>query len=105
ISLFFVHRSLNKEIDITANDTVTFSDETIRETVRTMLGGGALTSDRLTEIDALYLEGDTIPSDLSDIDLLPSLKTVIISQKAVSGLKDHPELDGYEIELFGGESE
>lgn len=105
VSLFFVHRSMNKEIDITANDTVTFSDETIRETVRTMLGGGALTNDRLTEIDALYLEGDTIPSDLSDIDLLPSLKTIIISQKAVSGLKDHPELDGYEIELFGGESE
>ena len=105
ISLFFVHRSLNKEIDITANDTVTFSDETIRETIRTALGGGELTDERLADIDTLYLEGDMLPTDLSDIDLLPSLKTIIISQKAVSGLKDHPELDGYEIELFGGESE
>ena len=105
VSLFFVHRFMNKEVDITANDTVTFSDETIRETVRTALGGGALTGERLAEIDTLYLEGDAIPSDLSDIDLLPSLKTVIISQKAVPGLDDHPELDGFEIELFGGASE
>ncbi len=86
-------------------DTVVFSDETVRETVRSALGGGPLTEERLREITALRFSGDELPGTLSDLSLLPNLETVVLSQTAAKNASRYPELADYTVELFGGDSE
>ncbi len=84
-------------------DTVFFSDASVREAVREMLGGGLLSVERLSEVTTLHLEGDKLPEDLSDLALLPALKTILLSQAAAKEVPSRSELFGYEIELYGGQ--
>ena len=86
-------------------DSVTFADETVREAVRDVIGGGLITEDRLSGVTTLRLEGDTLPDTLTDLALLPALETVVLSQRAAAGVSAHPELSAYTIELYGGASE
>lgn len=85
-------------------DTVPFSDETVREAVRSSLGGGLLTEERLREVVSLRLEEDTLPADLSDLALLPSLETILLNQSAAKEVPSRNELSPYTIELYGGET-
>ena len=85
-------------------DSVSFLDETVREAVRSSLGGGRITKERLEDVTVLRLAGDTLPSDLSDLSSLPSLTTVQLSQGAAKEVPGRTELSGYTIELYGGET-
>lgn len=100
---FFLNRS--GQNPSAAEDSVTFADETVREAVRAALGGGPITVDRLSDMTTLRLKGDALPDTLTDLDLLPALETVELSQSAASGVSAHPELFGYTIVLYGGASE
>ena len=85
-------------------DSVSFLDETVREAVRSSLGGGRITKERLEDVTVLRLAGDTLPSDLSDLSSLPALTTVQLSQSAAKEVPGRTELSGYTIELYGGET-
>ena len=86
-------------------DTVAFSDAAVREAVRSALGGGVITEERLSDVVSLKLPGDALPDTLSDLLLLPALETVVLSQSAAKDVPDRPELAGYTIELYGGAGE
>lgn len=89
----------------TETDAVAFSDETVREAVRTALGGGVLTEERMNAVTVLRFDGGTLPDDLSDLAFLPSLETVELTQDAAAGVSRHPELFTYTLVLIGGASE
>lgn len=97
-------QTLVPQVTALPGDTVSFSDASVREAVRNALGGGFLTKERLSGVTSLRLEGDQLPEDLSDLSLLPSLKTVLLSQVAATGVPSQSELSGYEIELYGGQT-
>ena len=95
-------RKQQAQEQIVASDTVTFADASVREAVRDALGGGILTEERLSEITSLYLPGDALPEDLSDLALLKNLETVLLSQTAAKDWEQHPALVAYTVELYGG---
>lgn len=85
-------------------DEVTFADETVREAVRSALGGGTITEERLNAVTTLLLPGDALPEDLSDLARLPALETVALTQSAAKDAPAHPELFAYTVELIGGDT-
>lgn len=87
------------------SDTVVFSDAVVREAVRSALGGGVITEERLSAVTYVMLPGETLPDTLSDLLLLPALETVALSQTAAKDAPDRPELAGFTIELYGGADE
>ena len=91
-----------EEITPEPADTVEFSSEKVREAVRSALGGGILTQERLTEVITIRLESDTLPETLSDLELLPALRTIQLTQSAAKDVPEHEELFRYTIELIGG---
>ena len=97
-----VQDALSKDASPEPADPVSFADETVRESVRSSLGGGLLTEERLLQVTVLRLAGDTLPADLSDLSSLPSLTTVQLSQSAAKEVPGRAELNGYTIELYGG---
>lgn len=103
--VFFWLMRREKPVPPEEGDTVVFSDETVREAVRSALGGGSLSEERLGAITTLRFIGDALPETLSDLALLPNLETVEISQTAAKNASQHPELSDYTVELFGGDSE
>lgn len=82
-------------------DTVAFADPVIREAVRTAAGGGALSEERLQNIQSIQLT--EIPASWSDLSLLPDLQQIEISQSAAIQAENLP-LDAYRIVLYGGAS-
>ena len=101
---FFLRRPVQNQPQVWEDD-VTFSDETVRESVRAAIGGGPITEDALGAVTVLRFPGDALPDDLSDLALLPALETIEITQSAAAGVSARPVLSDYTIELFGGASE
>lgn len=102
---YFLHKPAETPTEPPPTDTVTFSNEAVRETVRSALGGGILTEDRLNTVTVLRFEGDALPDDLKDLSLLPALETIELTQTAACGVYLHPELSDYTLVLIGGASE
>lgn len=94
------------EIEIEAEpeptDSVVFADPVLTEAVREAIGGGRLTEEALESVEALTLTA--LPASLSELERLPNLKQLRLTQSAAMAAGDAVETlaQRYELLLIGG---
>ena len=90
------------EVEPEPEDEVAFADEYLRETVRSAIGGGAITEAAAAGIETLALS--RLPESAEDLALLPNLTTLILSEEAAKAAPDIPELyETYTLIVTGGD--
>ena len=95
---------IEEEIEVLPEDTVTIMDEYLQQTVRSVVGGGAITEEAVAAIETLTLS--RLPESLDDLDLLPNLSTLILTEEAAKTAPELPDLyDRYTLILTGGDAQ
>ena len=95
---------IEEEIEVLPEDTVTIADEYLQQTVRSAVGGGAITEEAVAAIETLTLS--RLPESLDDLDLLPNLSTLILTEEAAKTAPELPDLyDRYTLILTGGDAQ
>lgn len=83
-------------------DSVIFTDPTVREAAREAAGGGVLTEEGMAAVTELRL--DRLPDSWQDLSLLPKLQRVLLPQEAVREAESLPEGDITLVLTGGNES-
>ena len=95
---------IEEEIEVLPEDTVTIADEYLQQTVRSAVGGGAITEEAVAAIETLTLS--RLPESLDDLDLLPNLSTLILTEEAAKTAPELPDLyERYTLILTGGDAQ
>lgn len=82
-------------------DTVIIADEALQAAVRAAVGGGVITEDALAGIETLSLS--QLPERVEDLQVLPNLTTLILSQEAARSAPELPKLyETYTLIVAGG---
>lgn len=84
----------------TPQDSVTFTDPTVRDAVRAAAGGGVLTEENAAAVTELRL--DRLPDSWEDLALLPNLQRILLPQEAVQKAQSLPGED-VTLVLTGGD--
>ena len=72
--------------------------------VRSAVGGGAITEEAVAAIETLTLS--RLPESLDDLDLLPNLSTLILTEEAAKTAPELPDLyERYTLILTGGDAQ
>ena len=91
-----------EEIAPEPEDEVLIEDESLRQAVRTAIGGGPITEEALTQVETLYLA--RLPETAEELSVLPDLTALILSQEAAKGAPELPELyERYTLIVTGGD--
>ncbi|MBO6055120.1 MAG: hypothetical protein J6P31_06320 [Oscillospiraceae bacterium] len=82
------------------SDSIVFADPVLLASVRDAVGGGLITEESISGIRVLRL--NQLPSSWEELDLIPNLETLEISQSAIDRSSALPP-DHYLIVLTGGD--